>query len=357
MAVSPNDPTCGFHQKEVVDFLNEQIIQNGVSPCFYVMHVSKSWGDMEMKLRDILKNPGISGGIKEACAWTILALAVRFAERQKREDAEKIKELQNQLEEQKLLTGALLGTVSRLRERQEKEKEKARSPWQQSLKVLSRVPEERNLLRRERRVGTQARKQARTEGENQKGTSRTLSHPHSPSSQSKSGESRKGSGRRISAAPGTSAREGEAEKDKEVSQPWNDKEVTILSPSQVSGARAKVGKLPAVDLSQSSCSSLATLSPPGATAAAAACSSEKDSERKYRGKHHPTRNFLSERFTGFSGLSYRERLGIRRRIGDWDCAQCHLMNFSWRNICFKCKSSRHTKEGRGSVPIRALTEF
>ncbi|XP_070318285.1 testis-expressed protein 13A-like [Odocoileus virginianus] len=339
MAVNINDPACGFHQKEVVDFLNDQIIKNGISPCFYVIHMSKSWGDLEMKLRDILNNPGVSGSIKEACAWTILALAVRFAERQKREDAEKIKELQDQLEEQKLLTGALLGTVSRLREKQEKEKEKARSPRQRSLEVLRGVLEERNLLRREHRVGTQARKQARTEGENQKGTSRTLSRPHSPSSQSKSGESRRGSGRKFSAAPGTSAREGEA-KDKEVSQPWNDKEVTILSRSQVSGARAKAGKLPAVDLSQSSCSSPATLSPPGA--AAEACS-VKDSERKYRGKHHPTRNFLPERFEPYPGSPYSARFSIRRRTGDWDCAQCHLMNFSWRNICFKCKNSRHTK--------------
>lgn len=125
----------------------------------------------------------------------------------------------------------------------------------------------------------------------------TLSRPHGPFSQSKREKSRKGSRRRITAAPGTSAREGEAKKDKEVSQPWNDKEVTILSCSQVSGARAKAGKLPAVDLSQSSCSSLATLSPPGASAEAAACSSVKDSKRKCKGKqHHPTRNFLPERF-------------------------------------------------------------
>ena len=54
------NPACGFHQKEVVDFLNEQIIQNGVSPYFYEMHKFKSWGDMEMKLRDILNNPAIS---------------------------------------------------------------------------------------------------------------------------------------------------------------------------------------------------------------------------------------------------------------------------------------------------------
>ena len=91
IAINLNDPACGFHQKEVVDFLNEQIIQNGVSPYFYVMHKFKSWGDMEMKLRDILNNPSISGGMKEACAWTSLALAVRLAEKQKQEDEENIK--------------------------------------------------------------------------------------------------------------------------------------------------------------------------------------------------------------------------------------------------------------------------
>lgn len=124
----------------------------------------------------------------------------------------------------------------------------------------------------------------------------TLSRLHGPFSQFKSGESKKGSSRRITAAPGTSAREGEAKKDKEVSQPWNDKEVTILSCSQVLGARAKAGNLPAVNLSQSSCSSLDTLSPPGAAAEAAACSSVKDCKRKCKGKHHPIRNFLPERF-------------------------------------------------------------
>lgn len=263
MAINLNDPACGFHQKEVVDFLNEQIIQNGVSPYFYVMHMFKSWGDMEMKLRDILNNPAISRGMKEACAWTSLALAVWFAEKQKQEDEEKIKKLQDQLEEQKLLAGALLGAVSRLREKQEKEKEKARSHRQQSLKVLRGVPEERNLLRSEHRVGTQVLKQAKTEGEKQKGTSVTLSRPHGPFSQSKREVKERVKPEDHCCSWYLCQREREA-KEKEVSQPWNDKEVTILSCSQVSGARAKAGKLPAVDLSQSSCSSLATLSPPGA---------------------------------------------------------------------------------------------
>ncbi|KAB0398151.1 hypothetical protein E2I00_004900, partial [Balaenoptera physalus] len=82
---------------------------------------SKSWGDMEKKLRDIVTNSAISGRLKEACAWSSLALAVRFAKRQKSEDAEKIKKLQDQLEEQKLLTKALRGTVGTRGEEKEKE--------------------------------------------------------------------------------------------------------------------------------------------------------------------------------------------------------------------------------------------
>ncbi|XP_058906126.1 testis-expressed protein 13A-like [Kogia breviceps] len=167
MAVNFNDPACGFLQREVVDFLNKQILKAGVSPYLSSLCESKSWGDMEKKLRDIVTNSAISGRLREACAWTSLALAVRFAERQKSKDTEKVKKLEEQLEEQKLLTNALRGTVNRLREIQEREKEKAQSQLQQSLTNLHGVEEERNLLRSEllRVLSTQSQQQARTQGE------------------------------------------------------------------------------------------------------------------------------------------------------------------------------------------------
>ncbi|CAD7682621.1 unnamed protein product [Nyctereutes procyonoides] len=161
MAVNFNDPTCGFFQREVVDFINKQILQNGVSPHFYSMQMCESWGDMEKKLRDILTDSTVSEATKEACAWKTLALAVHMAERQKQEDAEKVKKLQDQLDEQNLFSNVLIGMVNRLRNAQEKEKEKALFQLQESLTTLRGVEEERNLFRNEllRVLSTQSSKQ------------------------------------------------------------------------------------------------------------------------------------------------------------------------------------------------------
>ncbi|KAF0875898.1 TX13B protein, partial [Crocuta crocuta] len=149
MAVNFNDPTCGFFQREVVDFLNKQILRNGVSPHFYLIQMCESWGDMEKKLRDILTDSAMSGAMKESCAWRTLALAVRLAEKQKREDTRRMRKLQDQLYEQKLFTNVLVGMVDNLRKTQEKEKEKAQTQLQQSLMTLRGLEQERNTLRNE----------------------------------------------------------------------------------------------------------------------------------------------------------------------------------------------------------------
>lgn len=42
MAVNFNDPVCGFYYREVVDFINNKIVQNGGSPYFYMKHMCES---------------------------------------------------------------------------------------------------------------------------------------------------------------------------------------------------------------------------------------------------------------------------------------------------------------------------
>ncbi|VFV24820.1 Hypothetical predicted protein [Lynx pardinus] len=167
MAVNFNDPTCGFFQKEVVEFLNKQILRNGVSPQFYLMQMCESWRDLEKKLRDILTDSAVSGAMKEACAWRTLALAVRMAEKQKREDTRKVRKLQDQLHEQKLFTNVLVGMVNKLRTTREKEKEKAQTQLQENLVLLRGVEAERNMLRSEllKVLGTQPQRQEGAVGE------------------------------------------------------------------------------------------------------------------------------------------------------------------------------------------------
>ncbi|GAB5584838.1 testis-expressed protein 13C-1-like [Prionailurus iriomotensis] len=153
--------------KEVVEFLNKQILRNGVSPQFYLMQMCESWRDLEKKLRDILTDSAVSGAMKEACAWRTLALAVRMAEKQKREDTRKVRKLQDQLHEQKLFTNVLVGMVNKLRTTREKEKEKAQTQLQENLVLLRGVEAERNTLRNEllRVLGTQPQRQEGAVGE------------------------------------------------------------------------------------------------------------------------------------------------------------------------------------------------
>ncbi|XP_061034192.1 testis-expressed protein 13A-like [Eubalaena glacialis] len=350
MAVNFNDPACGFYQREVVDFLNEQILQNEVSSYFYSLRKSKSWGDMEKKLRDIVTNSAISGRLKEACAWSSLALAVRFAKRQKSEDAEKVKKLQDQLEEQKLLTNALRGMVSRLRGMQEREKEKAQSQLQQSLTILHEIEEERNLLRSEliRVLSTRSRQQVGTRGEGKEKekeaqTSGVQTYSHGTANCWLRGEAGKGSDQETAALPEMAAVGGEAKKDKMISQWGNDEGVANFSCPPFLGARVQARQLLPLNVSQFSNSSPPTVPLAGARADAAAAPPVRNSRTRWNRRRSHTRKFSP-------GFSHSARRTVRRRMGDWDCAWCHSMNFLWRKMCFKCKKSCHTRESRGSAP-------
>ncbi|XP_010984177.1 testis-expressed protein 13A-like [Camelus dromedarius] len=306
------------------------------------MNTCESWRDSEKKLRDILTNSAISEGIKEACAWSTLAVAVRFAERQKQEDRKKVKKLQEQLEEQKLFSNALVGMVSKLRCTQEREREQAQSQLQQSLATLHGVEEERDLFRGEllRVVSAQSQQQAGVQEEKGNGaqTVGMLAFAHNTASYWTRGETLRGSGQETAAAPVTTAVGGEVTQGKVLSLLGDDKGMAVLSCPQVLGASAQAGQLLPLNLSQYSYSFLPTFCLPGAAAETGAALPEKNSTARGLGKHLPTTKFLPERFKQYPGLSHSPSpTTIRRKSGDWDCDQCHLMNFSWRKMCFKCK--------------------
>ncbi|KAI5249631.1 Testis-Expressed Protein 13B [Manis pentadactyla] len=118
------------------------------------MQICESWDEMEKKLQHILTDSAFSGAMKESCAWKALARALQLAEKQKQEDAEKVNQLQNQLDEQKLFTDALVGMVEKLRESQEREKQDAQLQLQKLLTLLHGVERDRDALRSE--VGSRA---------------------------------------------------------------------------------------------------------------------------------------------------------------------------------------------------------
>ncbi|KAG8510638.1 putative testis-expressed protein 13C [Galemys pyrenaicus] len=340
MAVNFNDPTCGFYEREVVDFINKQIIRNGVTSSFYRLKTCKSWGDVEKKLGDILRDSAVSGAIKESCAWSTLALAVRFAQRQKQEYSEKVKRLQDLIEEQKLYTNVLVGMVNRLRDLQEKERQKAQLELKQNLAALQGAEEERNLLRNQllKVLNTQSQTKKVIQEEKRKEEPQTLdkyAFANSAANYGAGGQAMTSSVQETTVTPATTAPEGEA-KEQKVLSVWSDDQKVALSYSDILRTWAQSGSVIPVNLPETSYSFLPTFTVLGAAAETAAKPLVEDTRKSWKGKQCDTRKFFPDRFNPQSGLS-RPIKRIRRREGDWDCDQCNSMNFSWRKMCYKCK--------------------
>ncbi|OBS79147.1 hypothetical protein A6R68_18471, partial [Neotoma lepida] len=80
--MNPEDPTTGFRHGKVLKFINEQMSKHTKGPEFYTENLSLSWEEVEEKLKILLEDSEMSSGAREACAWSGLALGVRFAWRQ-----------------------------------------------------------------------------------------------------------------------------------------------------------------------------------------------------------------------------------------------------------------------------------
>lgn len=181
--------------------------------------------------------------------------------------------------------------------------------------------------------------------------------PHGPFSQSKREKSRgkgQAGGSLLLLVP---LPERERRRRTEVSQPWTTRRwlFFLALRSQVPGPRLASCQ-PSISLSPL-VHPLATLSPPGASAEAAACSSER-LQRKCKGKqHHPTRNFLPERFK--HTLAYLTRQDSTSGA-EWETGTVPnviLMNLSWWNMCFKCKTPGTQRKVEALPQLGPLTEF
>ncbi|XP_054436311.1 testis-expressed protein 13A-like [Pteronotus mesoamericanus] len=323
--------------------------------------MGESWGDTERKLRDILTDSAISGARKNAYAWSTLALAVRFAERQRQEDKVKVIKLQRQLEEQKLLNDALVGMVNRLRDTQESERGKTQSQLQQNLTVLRGVQAERDAMRNVllQVVGAQSEKQKGAEEEDKKKKTETGMLTFGQAAAGYGGasnEALRGLGQEIAAiptaavAPGTAAVRREAKEEKGISVCENNSHVAISPSSGSLGAQSLASQLQPLDLSVSSHSFPPTVSPPGAAARAAAGLTLKNFRTRRTRKRYGTSKFLPGRPKRQPGLYHSASRKVRHRAGDWDCDLCHSMNFSRRNKCFKCNKPRLPRGSEGSAP-------
>ncbi|XP_070357885.1 testis-expressed protein 13D-like [Equus asinus] len=143
MAVDLGDHRSGFQHSEVVVFINEEVLSNGGGPDFYLTFCSRPWNEIENELRSILADPQVPFPIKRACAWSALALSVRVAARQREQQARRVRQLQEQVEERETVVWALASQLQQLRA----EREKMVSQLRCARDDLRRVLEEREVLR------------------------------------------------------------------------------------------------------------------------------------------------------------------------------------------------------------------
>ncbi|DAA13428.1 TPA: testis expressed sequence 13A-like [Bos taurus] len=116
MALDGEDPRSGFRHRDVVTFINQEVLGNGGGPDFYMTYRSRPWNEIEDELQSVLADIHVPLNLKRACAWSALALSVRVATRQREQQARRVQRLQEQVEERETATWALASQLQRLRE-------------------------------------------------------------------------------------------------------------------------------------------------------------------------------------------------------------------------------------------------
>ncbi|XP_024844343.1 testis-expressed protein 13D [Bos taurus] len=142
MAVDFGDNASGFRHVDVIRFINNEVLENGGGPDFYMALRSRPWNEVEDQLQIVVADPRVPHAIKRACAWSALALSVRVGARQREQQAHHIRQLQQQVREHKAASWALANELKRLHE----EREQAAAHGN-ALFALKQVMYERDMLR------------------------------------------------------------------------------------------------------------------------------------------------------------------------------------------------------------------
>ncbi|XP_012518312.1 PREDICTED: testis-expressed sequence 13B protein-like [Propithecus coquereli] len=116
MAFDFGDRRSGFCHREVVTFINEEVLNNGGSPDFYLSFRSRPWNEIEDGLCAILTDPQVPRATKRACAWSALALSARVVARQPEQQARQARWLREQIEGHDDANRALASDLQRVRQ-------------------------------------------------------------------------------------------------------------------------------------------------------------------------------------------------------------------------------------------------
>ncbi|XP_029786878.1 testis-expressed protein 13B [Suricata suricatta] len=147
MALNPDDPNSGFQHGKVVTFINEKIAGHMKGPEFYLENTSLPWEEVEDKLRAILEDSTVSSEAKEACAWSSLALGVRFACRQGQLHRHRVHWLHDFAKLHKSTAQTLASDLKKFTTHQEMERKEAAFRLRLAQANLAEVQRERDFLK------------------------------------------------------------------------------------------------------------------------------------------------------------------------------------------------------------------
>lgn len=147
MAMKPENPGSGFRHSNVLAFINERMARHATGPQFYLENLTLSWEEVEDKFRAILEDHEMPSEALEACAWSSLALGVRFARWQSHLQRRRVQWLHDFARLHKSAAHTLASDLKQLSEQQEMERKEAAFQLRLARTKLTEVQRERDLLR------------------------------------------------------------------------------------------------------------------------------------------------------------------------------------------------------------------
>ncbi|XP_069320324.1 testis-expressed protein 13A [Eulemur rufifrons] len=365
MALKPEDPCGGFQHARVVAFVNEKMAEHVKGPEFYIENMFLSWEEVEDKLKDILEDEEMSSQAKEACAWGCLALGIRFARRREQLQGRRLQWLQDFSKLHRSAAEALASDLKELTAQREMEREDSAFRLRRAQANLAEVQKEQGVLRwklfqAELKYHEQVKAQWA-------GTDRA--HEEEEAAMAVAAGAAEGGREQRGVEAGATFTEAAQELNGGFLQLLGDTEENYTSGGEREGNLRSVetamfsssgiqepqantsGDLLPVQLPPSFTytysspltpfSAEPSLFPPAATVTAppppqmppywGACDTSLWSGVGYQGidPQEPQRDRRDSE-------PHHQRTPVFRRPGDWDCPWCKAMNFSRREICFRC---------------------
>uniref|UniRef100_A0A8C9DIZ5 RanBP2-type domain-containing protein n=1 Tax=Prolemur simus TaxID=1328070 RepID=A0A8C9DIZ5_PROSS len=370
MALKPDDPCGGFRHARVVAFVNEKMANHEKGPEFYLENMSLSWEEVEDKLKDIMEDEQMSSQAKEACTWGGLALGMRFACRQEQEQGHRVQSLHDSSKLRKSTAEALASDLTDLTAQQEMERKDVTFRLHMVQSNLAQAQRERDLLRWKLlhtvRLPTWEQQQATATVAGTGGVVEEEQEAGPAAGAAEGGGGEEEMDAQLMAAPTEAAQEldggslkllGATEKNYtsrgQREGNLRSAETGMFSSSAIQEPQASTSveplpvQLPASFTYTYSCPLSSFSAGPSPSPPAERATLPPPPQMRPRSGGYDSSLWSGVGYQGIdpqepqrdrrdSHPHHQRRPPIYRRPGDWDCPWCNAVNFSRREVCFRC---------------------